>query len=254
MLSRSRSGRSGSLLIAIGGRGGLLIDSSVSGDSGVAAGSRHDGACGSSQRSDFKHVCLAERVLDEAGVELDDLLDGVVVCDTDVERVLDDHEGDALAARGGRERAAVLEDIGRLDLGDDVAEVDAALDVSGRAGSGDLGERGRQRRDDGRRVASADLEHEADDGELSGILGALVNAVDLQREVFATEVVLRGCVHVALDQVEGGVADSRGAVDNDFNGGAQVQELHFIGFGDSEFGLDRRRSDGVVCSWDMLGE
>lgn len=41
-----------------------------------------------------------------------------------------------------------------------------------------------------------------------------------------------------LDQLEVGLADACGAVGLDFDGGAQVQELGFIDWGNGEFGFD----------------
>jgi hypothetical protein len=91
--------------------------------SGVPA-NRTPTLCANSQ-----HVLAAQRILDEARVELDRLLDGVVVLDAEVQRLLDDEERDALCARGCGQRAAVLQDVGRLHARHCLAEVDAGGDL-----------------------------------------------------------------------------------------------------------------------------
>ena len=97
-----------------------------------------------SKGTDLDHVVLAKSVLDETGVELDNLLDSVEVLDVDGKRVLDDEEGYTLGARRSGERTAVCLDVGRLKDRDDVGEVDTVGDVGLGTGCGDSGKGGRQ--------------------------------------------------------------------------------------------------------------
>jgi hypothetical protein len=174
------------------------------------------------------------------------LLDGVVVGNADVERVLDDEEGDALGTRGSGERTRVLEDIRLFDLGNDIGVVDAALDRGGAAWGGDLRQRRGERGDDGRGVTSCDLEHESNDGELRVVGNTLVHHVHLQREVFAQHVVLGWGVHVELDELEVGVANLGGAVGYDFDGRAQVLKFDLVDFRNRELGLSGSKRDGSI--------
>lgn len=136
---------------------------------GFADGLDHGGVAGGDLSGNADDVLLAEAVLREARVELDDLLDGVEVVDRDLERVLDNHEGHALGAGGSGERAAVLEHIGGRDVRLEPAEVDALLDLGLGERGFDLGERGRDAGDDWVGFSVAELEHESDNGNLSGI-------------------------------------------------------------------------------------
>ena len=97
-----------------------------------------------SKGTDLDHVVLAKSVLDETGVELDNLLDGVEVLDVDGKRVLDNKEGYTLGARRSGEGTAVCLDFGRLKDRDDVGEVDTVADVGLGTGCGDSGKGGRQ--------------------------------------------------------------------------------------------------------------
>jgi len=98
----------------------------------LVGGDRLHGAGGTRQCANLKYVGGSKVSLDKAGVELDNALDRVKVSDADVKRVLDDHEGDALGARGRGQRSRVLEHLRGLDLSGDIGEVNAA-------GDGDLG-------------------------------------------------------------------------------------------------------------------
>ena len=193
-----------------------------------------DGVGGSREGSNLQNVGRAERVLDEARVELDNLLDGVEVGDGDVERILDNQEGNALGAGRGSERAGVLQDLRALQLSLDVGEVDTAGNRGLGAGGGNLGERGRQRCDDGRGLAGRDLEHEGDDGELGGVGNGLVHHVELERVVLVTDVVLRGRVHVELYEAVVCACEAGGAINHDLDGGAEVEEIHRVNIRDIE--------------------
>jgi hypothetical protein len=73
-----------------------------------------------------------------------------------------------------------------------------------------------------------------------------VDHVNLKRVVLAVDVVLRGSVHVELDQLELGTCHCCGAVDDDFNGGTKVLELDFL-FGNVEGWLLCHDTDGSIC-------
>lgn len=81
--------------------------------------------------------------------------------------------------------------------------------------------------DHGSGVAGGDLEHERDDGELAFVVDTLVHHVDLQGEVFVVDVVLRGGVHVELDEAEVGARVAGCTVDDDFDGRSEVLEDYF---------------------------
>ena len=74
----------------------------------------------------MEEVGLAEGVLGEASVELDDVLDLVEGGNVERERDLGNEEGQALSARRRGERAGVLEERGRCDVVDDLGEVERA--------------------------------------------------------------------------------------------------------------------------------
>jgi hypothetical protein len=208
-------------------------------------GRRLHGARRAGATRDLEHIDASEAVLDVSAVEADDALDGVEIRDADVQRVLDDHEGDALCARRRRQRARVRQHVRGRELGLHVAEVDACGDGCLGAGRADGGERGRQRADDGRRVGGRDLEHERDDGELGVVAHALVHHVHFERVVLAVDVVLRRRVHVELHELEVGAADGGGAVDDDFDGCAEVLEFDFL-LGDRHLWLLCEHTDGGV--------
>ncbi len=195
--------------------------------------------------TDIEHVGLAKRILDEARVELDNLLDGVEVGDGNSERLLDDEESDAFGAGRCREGAAVLLDVRGGERGNDVAEVDARGDFGAGAGFGDGGERGRERRDDGGGVAGGDFEHECDDGEAAFVVDALVHHVDFEGEVFVVDVVLRGRVHVELDEAVVGAGEAGCAVDDDFDCRSEVLE-DYAGVGDVHDGSAAGSGDGGI--------
>jgi hypothetical protein len=111
-------------------------------------GRRLQGLGSTSKVTDLDHVDLTQAVLDEARVELDDALDAVEVGDANVKRVLDNHEGHALGARGGGQGAGVLENVGGGDLGEHVGEVDAFGDGDLGSGGGDGRHGGCERLDD----------------------------------------------------------------------------------------------------------
>jgi hypothetical protein len=73
----------------------------------------------------------------------------------------------------------------------------------------------------------------------------LVHHVDFERVVFAIDVVLRGRMHVELLELEVGAADGSCAVDDDFDGGAEVLEFDFL-LGDSHLGLLGEDGDGGI--------
>lgn len=106
----------------------------------------------------------------EAAVVLDDLLDGVVVGDADIEGRLDGKEGHALGARGCGQRARVLEDVGGVDGGEYAAEVNAVRDRGDSAGLLDRIKVRSEAGDDRVRGIRADLEHEGQDDNL-GLVG-----------------------------------------------------------------------------------
>lgn len=74
---------------------------------------------------------------------------------------------------------------------------------------------------------------------------ALVHHVDFERVVFAIDVVLRRSVHVKLDELELGAKHGCGAIDDDFDGGAEVFELDFL-LGNVQDGLLGRDCNGLI--------
>tara|TARA_R110002003_G_scaffold186_3_gene14539 strand:+ start:18456 stop:18743 length:288 start_codon:yes stop_codon:yes gene_type:complete len=82
-------------------------------------------------------------------------------------------------------------------------------------------------------------------GETGGLTDALVDHVDFEGVVFAVDVVLRGRVHVELDELEFGAEHGGGAIDDDFDGGAEVLKFDFL-LGDVEDGLVGCECDRVV--------
>jgi hypothetical protein len=69
--------------------------------------------------------------------------------------------------------------------------------------------------------------------------------VDFQGEVFVVDVVLRGGVHVELDEAEVGAGVAGCAVDDDFDGRSEVLEDYFR-VGDVEDGPARCGGDGGI--------
>lgn len=228
----------------VGAGGGLGLRFLLGGVGG--RGSGLGGVGGARGGADLEHVVLAKGVLDEAGVELDNLLDGGVVGDADGKGLLDNHEGDALSARRGGEGTGVGEDVRPRNGGDDVAVVDSALDHGGAAGGGDLGEGRREGGDDRRGPAGGDFEHEGNNGQLGVVGDTLVHHVELERVVLAEDVVLGWGVHVELDKLERVVADCGGAVGYDLNGRAQVLEEDLIDLGDRDLGLVGSLGNGGI--------
>ena len=139
-------------------RRGLLLRGALLGNRELILD--HIGASLGADGRNLDDVVAAQRVLRQAAVVLDELLDGVVVGDVDLEGSLDGEEGHALGAGGSGKRARVLEDVGGLDGGEDAAEVDAGFDFRLAAGLLDGGEVGGDARDDGVRGLGAELEHE----------------------------------------------------------------------------------------------
>jgi hypothetical protein len=80
---------------------------------------------------------------------------------------------------------------------------------------------------------------------VGGLADALVDHVDFEGMVFAVDVVLRGRVHVELDELKFGAEHGGGAIDDDFNGSAEVFEFDFL-LGNVEDGLVGCERDGVV--------
>jgi len=161
---RHGDGRAGDVALAgrrlFGRRRGKLR----SPDGGRVAGG------GGRRASDHDDVLLAQGVLVDAAVELDDLLDGVEVGHVDPEGRLDGQEGHALGARGRGERARVLEDVGRGEVGEHAGEVDASLDGRLAAGLLDGFEVRGDAGDEGVRRVGAELEHQGKDHELGWVV------------------------------------------------------------------------------------
>lgn len=215
--------------------------------------SGHHGLSGTRHGADGEDVGRAKLVLDEACVELDNLLDGVEVGDADGERVLDNEEGHALGAGRGGERARVLDNVRGLDHGEDVGEVNTALNRRTGSWGGNLGESGGQGGDHGGGLSGGDLEHQADDDELGGVGNALVHHVDLERVVFAIDVVLGRRVHMELGELVVDASEAGGAVGDDFECSAQVLEDDFLDVGDGDDGPVGSEGDGTICIGILLG-
>lgn len=69
--------------------------------------------------------------------------------------------------------------------------------------------------------------------------------MNLEREEFIVDVVLRGRVHVELDKAVVGTGIAGGAVDDNLNGRSEVLKDHWAS-GDVEGGPGRCRSDGGI--------
>ena len=69
--------------------------------------------------------------------------------------------------------------------------------------------------------------------------------MNLKREEFIVDVVLRGRVHMKLDKAVVDTSIAGGAVDDNFNGRSEVLKDHRAG-GDVEGGPGRCRGDGGI--------
>lgn len=70
--------------------------------------------------------------------------------------------------------------------------------------------------------------------------------VDLERVVFAVNVVLGRGVHVELGELVVDASEAGGAVGDDFECGAQVLEDDFLDLGDGDDGPVGSESDGAI--------